>query len=98
MGKSDSSVLYIPVCPTTESNVEYLVRQRKTFLDGFPGPDFPGGKGESEHSNRPTRDYLSSHVNSEALQAMGLEKLSTEVQDTVGGKKVVQMANELLGY
>ncbi|CAI4217794.1 unnamed protein product [Parascedosporium putredinis] len=44
-GKSDSSVLYIPVCPTTEINAKYLVRQRQAFIDGTPGPDFPGGKG-----------------------------------------------------
>jgi hypothetical protein len=99
MGKADSSVLYIPVCPTTESNVEYLARQRETFLSGFPGPDFPGGKGESEHFGRPTFDYLSTHVQNEALQAMGLERLSVmDWQETAGGRKVVQKANEILGF
>lgn len=33
-GKSDSSVLYIPACPLTERNAEYLVRQRDCFLRG----------------------------------------------------------------
>ena len=35
-GKSDSSVLYIPACPLTERNAEYLVRQRDCFLRGKP--------------------------------------------------------------
>ena len=33
----DSSVLYIPACPLTETNAEYLVRQREAFFEGiFP--------------------------------------------------------------
>lgn len=55
-GQNDSSVLYIPTCPLTELNAEYLVRQRKAFLDGTPGPDFPGGDGESRHVGKPTAD------------------------------------------
>jgi len=35
-GKNDSSVLYIPACPLTERNAEYLVRQRDCFLRGKP--------------------------------------------------------------
>ena len=42
-GTSDSSVLYIPACPLTEANAEYLVRQREAWWEGLPGPDFPGG-------------------------------------------------------
>jgi hypothetical protein len=34
-GKNDSSVLYIPACPLTERNAEYLVRQRDCFLRGM---------------------------------------------------------------
>jgi hypothetical protein len=97
-GTSDSSVLYIPVCPTTESNAKYLLRQRETFLGGYPGPDFPGGKGESEHANRPTSEYLKSHVAKEGLQAMGLEKLAVDTAETDGGRLVVAKANEILGY
>ena len=33
-GKDDSSVLYIPACPLTEANAEYLVRQREAFFEG----------------------------------------------------------------
>ncbi|KAF5234576.1 hypothetical protein FANTH_12094, partial [Fusarium anthophilum] len=48
-GTADSSVLYIPICPITAQNAEYMVRQREAFLRGTPGPDFPGGAGESGH-------------------------------------------------
>lgn len=41
-GTSDSSVLYIPCCPLTEANAEYLGRQREAFAEGRPAPDFPG--------------------------------------------------------
>ena len=96
-GNSDSSVLYIPVCPITQTNVEYLARQRDAFLSGLPGPDFPGGKGESEHIGRPTLDYVSGHVQSEGMQSMGLERLSAmEREEMIGGRMAIQKANEIL--
>jgi hypothetical protein len=98
-GKSDSSVLYIPVCPTTETNAEYLAMQRDAFLSGFPGPDFPGGKGESEHIGRPTVDYLMANAGSEGIQAMGLDRLgAVDGEDTRGAKKVIESANTILGF
>ena len=33
-GSSDSSVLYIPVCPVTDINAEYAARQRAAFRAG----------------------------------------------------------------
>ena len=33
-GKTDSSVLYIPACPLTETNAEYLLCQRAAFAQG----------------------------------------------------------------
>lgn len=33
-GKDDSSVMYIPACPLTETNADYLVRQREAFFEG----------------------------------------------------------------
>ena len=55
-GKHDSSVLYIPTCPLTELNAECILRQRTAFLEGTPGPDFPGGEGERSHKGRPSAD------------------------------------------
>ncbi len=77
-GKSDSSVLYIPACPLTETNVRYLVRQREAFLEGMPGPDFPGGVGESGHVGRMGTRDIESAGGREALRAMGLGKWEGE--------------------
>ncbi|KAF2968682.1 hypothetical protein GQX73_g4906 [Xylaria multiplex] len=97
-GQSDSSVLYIPICPVTEQNAHYLVRQREAFLGGTPGPDFPGGEGESRHLNRPTISYLNAHANSEGLRAFGFEKLVTTEADGPGAAGVLKKANEILGF
>ena len=98
MGNGDSSVMYIPVCPITEANANYLARQRDTFLAGLPGPDFPGGKGESEHTGRPTVTYLQKHLDNAGLRAMGLEKLSIPAMASTGAKTVTQKANAVLGF
>ncbi|KAI1073580.1 DUF1479-domain-containing protein [Whalleya microplaca] len=97
-GKSDSSVLYIPVCPVTELNAQYLLRQREAFLNGTPGPDFPGGQGEASHVNRPTEEYLRSYSTVEGLRAFGFEKLVPTAADSPGAKHVTAGANEILGF
>lgn len=97
-GTSDSSVLYIPICPVTELNAKYLVRQRDAFLNGTPGPDFPGGQGEANHVNRPTEAVFRSYADAEGQRAFGFEKLVASEADTVGSKKVTSLANEILGF
>jgi hypothetical protein len=92
-GPTDSSVLYIPVCPVTEQNAEYMVRQRSAFKRGTPGPDFPGGAGESEHVGRPAEDVL----DGPGKRAMGLEGLAVE-GSTGGAREAVEKANALLGF
>jgi len=72
-GKGDSSVLYIPACPSTEANARYLARQREAFLSGTPGPDFPGGIGESKHVGRSGREDVEKAGGDEAMRAMGLK-------------------------
>ena len=96
-GTVDSSVLYIPVCPLTETNLNYLVRQREAFVGGFPGPDFPGGKGESEHRGRPSLQYLQKYAGAEGLRAMGFAKFETPMSGQ-GEMKMIQLANEALGF
>ncbi|KAK0382659.1 hypothetical protein NLU13_9965 [Sarocladium strictum] len=96
-GKSDSSVLYIPVCPVTDNNARYLLRQRESFLAGTPGPDFGGGKGESEHIGRPTADDLRAWTNEMGVQAMGLEKLVSRAGAAPGEVAAVESANSILG-
>ena len=91
--------MYIPVCPVTEANAKYVARQRETFLAGLPGPDFPGGKGESEHTGRPTASYMKRHLGIEGLRAMGLAKLeAVGVAATSGEQDVLHKANAVLGF
>jgi len=75
-----------------------VARQRDAFLLGTPGPDFPGGKGESQHIGRPTENYIREKSSLKGLQAMGLEKLVTAKDDTVGAKRAVDAANAALGF
>lgn len=88
-GTGDSSVLYIPACAFTEMNAEYLVRQREAFAKGLPGPDFPGGKGESEHVNRMSEKDVEKAGGIEALRAMGLAPWIT-------GNEFIKKANQIL--
>jgi len=70
-GKSDSSVLYIPAAPDIPMNRAYVHQQRESFLAGLPPVDFPGGKGESEHVGRATRETIEEAGGAEGLRAMG---------------------------
>ncbi|KAH8175107.1 DUF1479 domain protein [Sarocladium implicatum] len=97
-GTSDSSVMYIPVCPVTDINAHYLARQRAAFLSGFPGPDFGGGKGESEHVGRPTVETMRERTNDTGMQAMGLERLVPRKGATSGEIAAVESANAILGW
>ncbi|KAE8141269.1 DUF1479 domain protein [Aspergillus pseudotamarii] len=98
VGSSDSSVLYIPVCPITDSNVEYLKGQRTAFRKGIPPADFPGGEGEAHHVDRPSEEMLRGWMNSEGRQALGLERLIASKNALPGEKDVIQTANEILGF
>ncbi|KAK6223916.1 hypothetical protein LQW54_000060 [Pestalotiopsis sp. IQ-011] len=98
MGKDDASVLYIPVCPTTEQNAKYLKRQREAFINGTPGPDFPGGVGESQHVDRCGPEYLRSLADSDGLRAAGFEKLAPKDKEPIGSREVIEQANQILGF
>ena len=99
-GKEDSSVLYIPACPLTESNAEYLVRQRDAFAEGLPGPDFPGSEvGEGEFVGRLEPDFVSRNFGVEGLRGMGLERWDAEAKGVRGGeRRMLERANEILGF
>ena len=93
-GKGDSSVMYIPACPLTEVNAGYLVRQREAFMDGTPGPDFPGGKGESGHVGRMRKEDVKAAGGEDALRAMGLTNWSSQSESE---KEIVRVANSIVG-
>jgi hypothetical protein len=92
-GKGDSSVMYIPACPLTEVNASYLVRQRDAFLDGTPGPDFPGGKGESENVGRMGINDILDAGGEDGLRAMGLTRWEAHLESE---KEIVRVANSIL--
>lgn len=94
-GSADSSVLYVPVCPTTEASARYVARQRDAFVRGIPAPDFPGGMGESEHIGRPDVDHVLRTCEPLGVQSMGLAKLVATDEDTVGGREAVERANKV---
>lgn len=97
-GSTDSSVLYIPVCPLTDRNAQYLKRQRDAFLEGMPGPDFPGGLGESKHSGRLTASDLANTTSKEALRALGLEAWTDDERFSNYESRMLRRANEVLGF
>ncbi|KAF2798968.1 DUF1479-domain-containing protein [Melanomma pulvis-pyrius CBS 109.77] len=98
-GKSDSSVLYIPACPLTEDNAKYLARQRETFINGTPSPDFGGGVGESEHVGRIRVEDMEKLVSDEGSRAMGLKEWDSDAEGlTPGEREVLDRANKALGF
>ena len=98
-GKSDSSVIYIPACPLTVSNAEFLARQRDSFLKGTPCPDFGGGKGESEHIGRPGVEDIKEVNPVEGMQAFGLREWDSAAPGLTSGQtEVIDRANKILGF
>jgi hypothetical protein len=96
----NSTMLYLPAVPLTQTNALYLARQRKTFLLGHSGPDFGGsggrGSGESDHVGRPGVQDVSDAGGDEALRAMGLLPWDEDDAGTEGEKKVLGMVNGIL--
>ena len=98
-GTTDSSVMYVPCCPLTEANVEYLVRQRETFFEGTPGPDFPSGEGEKEFVGRLTPDFVMGNISAEAQRGMGLARYDVGKKGMVGREReILERANEILRF
>lgn len=99
-GASDSSVMYIPACPLTEANAEYLARQRETFAEGLPAPDFPSSnEGESQHRGRLTPEYVMENISPEAQRAMGLVAFPADAKGVLEQeRRVMTRANAILGF
>lgn len=91
-------MLYIPVCPATEANARYVARMREAWRRGTPGPDFPGGKGEAEHVDRPGEDFVRAVASAEGLASFGLEPLVVRAEGGAGEADVVGRVNEILGF
>lgn len=94
-GSGDSSVLYIPVCPMTTSNIQYLVKQREAAMKFSPPPDFPDAGGAGEQGFVGKFDWNS--LSGEGLQAMGMGSEPWTIEDrmSVGEKRTISVANEI---
>ena len=98
-GNSDSSVMYIPACPLTITNAEFVARQRESFLNGTPCPDFGGGKGEGEHVGRAGIEDVRKVNPNEGMQAFGLAEWNSDAPElTAGQREVMDRANKILGF
>ncbi|EXJ80326.1 hypothetical protein A1O1_08470 [Capronia coronata CBS 617.96] len=95
-GKGDSSVLYIPACAITQSNIEFLKRQRMNALRYSPSPDFPGAGGDGEMGFVGAVNW--DQVNDEGKRAMGLGNWKWEVKEGMseGERKVIDQGNKVL--
>lgn len=71
---------------------------REAWRNGTPGPDFPGGKGESEHVERPTEQFVMTVADADGLASIGLEPLAEPVGGSEGENEVVRRANSILGF
>ncbi|KAK5945412.1 hypothetical protein PMZ80_002617 [Knufia obscura] len=98
-GKTDSSVLYIPACAITRSNVEFLKRQRDLASRWSPPPDFPGAGGDGEKEFHGKVDWSSDFISPAAKRAMGFAgQGGFEVMPhmSVGERNIIQESNRLL--
>lgn len=100
-GTADSSVLYIPTCPLTTQNAEFLVRQRTAFLEGLPGPDFGDGVGESGHIGRPGPEAVeeASQGKDAGMVAFGLQEWDSSAAGlSEAQRELFDRANKVLGF
>ncbi|QIW97436.1 hypothetical protein AMS68_002954 [Peltaster fructicola] len=98
-GQGDSSVMYIPTCPLTVANAQFLAQQRQRFLDGVPSPDFGGGKGESEHIGRPGVQDVEKVNAEEGMRAFGLKAWAVaDAGLSRAQQNLLQQANTILGF
>jgi len=92
-GQGDSSVLYIPAVPLTYRNVLYLREQRAALATGLPGPDFPGGEGESRFVGRVAIDNIQ---DVQARRLFGLAPFKVPAGADTGERRMIETANSLL--
>jgi hypothetical protein len=97
-GKGDSSVMYIPVCPTTRGNLEYVKRQRSEFIQGIPPSDFPGGPGESQHVGRTHVAAFMDMADADAKRSMGFLPYDVSAAKGKGEADVLKYGNELMDF
>lgn len=97
-GNSDSSVMYIPACAMTKSNIAFLKRQREAASAWSPPPDFPGAGLDGEKDYVSKVDWTSDFIDSAGKRAMGFGSQPFELLPgmSVGEQSVVRESNRVL--
>lgn len=98
-GKGDSSVMYIPACAMTKSNVAYLAKQRDAASVYTSPPDFPGSGGIGERECAGRVDWSSDFIGPDAKRAMGFSGQGVfEILPhmSAGEQSVVRESNRIL--
>lgn len=95
-GAGDSSVMYIPACAMTRSNLDFLTRQRSSAWKYSPPPDFPGAGGDGELGFTSAVDW--NGLGQEGKRAMGMGVRTWEVKPgmSTGEQKVIEDGNRTL--
>ena len=102
---TNTTALYLPACPLTQTNALYLSRQRKSFLLGYPGPDFDvtghtrssnRSKDERHHASRAGVQEVNNAGGDDGLRAMGLLPWDEEDAESDAEREVLAMANSIL--
>lgn len=98
-GKGDSSVLYIPACAMTKSNINFLKKQRESASMWSPPPDFPGAGSDGEKDYQGRVDWSSDFLGAVGKRAMGFggkQKFEILPGMSVGEQSVIQEGNRVL--
>ncbi|EPQ53979.1 DUF1479-domain-containing protein [Gloeophyllum trabeum ATCC 11539] len=66
-GNQDSAVMYIPAVPCTPQNSAYVERQKESFLQGIPPPDFPREKGEAGFKGHGCPEDITTPIGKKAM-------------------------------
>ena len=59
--------MYIPAVPYTPSNAAYVARQKESFLQGIPPPDFPKWQGETGFAGIGTPEDIAHPLGKKAM-------------------------------
>ena len=98
-GAGDSSVLYIPACAMTRSNINFLKRQKESASLYSPPPDFPGAGGDGERNYEGKIDWSNNFIDHAAKRAMGFAgygKFEVLPHMSAGEQRIVNEGNRIL--
>ena len=95
-GTGDSSVLYIPACAVTKSNIEFMKKQRAAALRYSPPQDFPGAGGPGEIGFKGAFDWNS--LDNEGKRAMGIGNMPWTITEGMSGgeRRILEEGNKSL--